>query len=80
MQKCAIHNKTAVGNCTWCGRLICNACVGKVNRNKVYCSKCSSELSPIINKMQMDQIHREKEEEMKEHKRKFFDFDSIVSK
>lgn len=80
MEKCHQHNKTANGNCCWCGKALCDACVGKVVRNKLYCSKCSTELGPIIKKMQFTQLQEEKKEEVKQEHKKFFDFNSIIMK
>ncbi len=77
--KCAQHNKMAVGNCNWCGRALCQNCIAKYEGKKIYCSKCMSELSPIILKREADKrFEADREKRMAE--RVPLDIDSIMER
>lgn len=63
--RCEAHGKETVGNCQWCGKLLCKHCVTKSHNGKLFCQNCGSNLGPIIERMQVEKLREEKELEFK---------------
>lgn len=47
MIRCDKHRKDFIGGCMWCGRRLCELCIVKRDRSKLYCDKCVGMLSGI---------------------------------
>ena len=45
--RCIKHRKDFIGVCNWCGARMCDMCVSQRNGNKIYCDKCSGQLSTV---------------------------------
>ena len=45
--RCLKHRRTTVGACNWCGKQLCQHCVSKKDGKKLYCEKCSIQLSGV---------------------------------
>ena len=45
--KCDKHRMIHVGGCMWCGRRLCESCVARRERSKIYCDKCRSRLGVV---------------------------------
>ena len=39
--KCEKHRKDFLSNCFWCGKKVCDLCILKSDRKKVYCEQCA---------------------------------------
>ena len=42
--RCDKHRKDQIGGCMWCGKRLCDFCIAKRERTKLYCDKCCSTL------------------------------------
>ncbi|MBI1969523.1 hypothetical protein HYS48_02410 [Candidatus Woesearchaeota archaeon] len=62
---CKDHQKTAIGTCQWCGKLLCKHCIGKTMAKKVFCMACSNDLSPFIQTLQLKKMKEEKEKQQR---------------
>ncbi len=45
--RCPSHDKEFIGLCTWCGKQLCEMCVGRQEGRKLYCSSCSQNIAKI---------------------------------
>lgn len=63
--KCTKHNQPSAGTCQWCGKLICKECIAKTSGKKAYCRECSNQVGEYIERMQLEQIRKERETEEK---------------
>ncbi|MBW3019254.1 hypothetical protein KY329_03655 [Candidatus Woesearchaeota archaeon] len=45
--RCNQHKKDLLYQCSWCGKKICELCIGRKEGNKVYCQHCHDKLKEI---------------------------------
>lgn len=43
--RCTEHRKDFEGDCTWCGKKLCEYCIAKTEGRKFYCEHCTAQLS-----------------------------------
>ena len=65
--KCSKHQKQSVATCQWCGKLLCRECIAKTNGKKAYCVDCSANVGRYVEKIQLEQIRKEREAEEKKN-------------
>ncbi len=69
MDKCEKHKKSIIGQCQWCGTVLCDLCVGKkVGEKRLFCFDCGSNLSTHITRRQiedMKMLERQKQDQQR---------------
>lgn len=63
--KCLRHSKEAEYQCQWCGKKICELCIGKTDGKKVYCHDCYNKIGHIRRDKLPQQAKKEEPKEKK---------------